>query len=578
MEKNHKNLKDYDSIKELFTLKEKLSEVHLRELLSDKQRNSAFSVYGDKFLFNFSHEKLDINTFEKLLDLSKEAEIPEKFKKMFTGEKINSTENRRVLHTALRKEKNDSLVIDDNNDIIKDVHEVLDRVKTFSENVRTGKHAGFTNKKLKNFVSIGIGGSYLGPEFIFNSIKNNYDNENNNDYKLLFLANVCPIDFYNSVAQLDAEETLFIIVSKTFTTAETILNARNCRNWLIEQYKKKEGYEGLNKNDENYKKIIASHFCAVSTNIPATNKFGIESDNVFGFWDWVGGRYSVWSAVGAVPLSLYFGFEVFEEFLAGGRAIDETISKWKPDDDKMPPVPVILGLLGFYNTFIWNKTTRAILPYSQALNKFPSHVQQLDMESNGKSVSITTNEFLDYETSPIVFGEPGTNGQHSFYQLIHQGRNVSCEFITHAKPQKDLKYEGEIVSNHEELLSNFFAQPDALALGKTKSELIKSNTPENLINHKTFLGDRTSSSLLFNELNAYTTGELLAIYEHRVATEGFLYDVNSFDQWGVELGKVLANETRKVFADESLQSDEVLDSKFNSSTSELIKYFIKNKK
>jgi glucose-6-phosphate isomerase len=347
-----------------------------------------------------------------------------------------------------------------------------------------------------------------------------------------------------------------------------MLNARNCRNWLLDKYR--EDYE---VTDENEKEIISKHFCAVSSNIAETDKFGIDSNNVFGFWDWVGGRYSVWSAVGALPLSIVFGYDVFEKFLAGGRAIDNEMLTSNYTRENLP-LPVLLGLIGFWNTFIAGKNTRVILPYSQALCKFPNHVQQLDMESNGKSVSITTNDFIDYECGPVVFGEPGTNGQHSFYQLIHQGRKLSCEFIAHAKPQQDVHYKGEVVSSHEELMCNFFAQPDALAFGKFKEEL---NVAPELINHMTFKGDRTSLSILFKELNAYAVGQLLAIYEHRVACEGFLYDINSFDQWGVELGKKLAVDVRKVFSDKSLQDEVKLDEKFNSSTSNLIKFFLANK-
>jgi glucose-6-phosphate isomerase len=367
---------------------------------------------------------------------------------------------------------------------------------------------------------------------------------------------------------INFEETLFIVISKTFTTAETMLNARNCKAWLLQKYK--ENYPFL--AEEDYQKVVSKHFCAVSTNLPETDKFGINKENVFGFWDWVGGRYSVWSAVGALPISLVFGFDVFSEFLRGGKYIDETILKCTSVKEN---VPILLGLIGFWNTFICGKSTRAILPYSQALVKFPSHIQQLDMESNGKMVSVTTNKFHDYESGPIVFGEAGTNGQHSFYQLIHQGRNIECEFIGHAKPQQDLKFQNELVSNHEELMCNFFAQPDALAYGKyTDSEL--KGISEKLLNHKTFKGDKSSLSILLQELNAYGTGQLLAIYEHRVACEGFLYDVNSFDQWGVELGKVLAGDVRKVFCDPS-KSDSVIEN-FNSSTQKLMRYFIENKK
>jgi glucose-6-phosphate isomerase len=569
--KNTNNAADLNSLESIIRLREKfllLSKTHLRELLKDSERNNTLSIIYDNILFDYSHEKIDTETLELLVKLAEERKIKEKFQAMFSGEKINSTEGRRVLHRALRMEKEESLMID-GVDVVKDVHEVLDRVKEFSEKVRGSTKTGYTGKKLKTFISIGIGGSYLGGDFIYNSLKTHPVYEKNSEgMELRFLANVCPIDFKRATKGIDFEETLFIVISKTFTTAETLLNARNCKTWLLEQYKEKYPYLG----DEEIRKIISSHFCAVSTNIPETDKFGIDKENVFGFWDWVGGRYSVWSAVGALPLSLIFGYEVFEKFLKGGKSIDDSIVNMKSVKEN---IPIMLGLLGFYNTFIEGKTTRAILPYSQALCKFPSHVQQLDMESNGKLVSVTTNNFVNYECGPIVFGEAGTNGQHSFYQLIHQGRNISCEFIGHAKTQFDLKYQSELVSNHEELMSNFFAQPDALAYGKFTNEELK-GVPENLVNHKKFLGDKSSLSILLKELDAYSTGQLLAMYEHRVATEGFLYDINSFDQWGVELGKVLANGVRKVFYD--LDTFQNINQQFNSSTANLIKYFIINKK
>jgi glucose-6-phosphate isomerase len=542
----------------------KLSKTHMRQLLSDSTRNELLTIKAQGIYFDYSHEKIDSETLDLLKDLVKERDILGKFDKMFKGEKINTTEGRRVLHTALRLSRDDKLVLDDV-DLVKDVYDVLDRVKLYSEDIRNGTKTGFTGKKLKNIISIGIGGSYLGSDFVYNSIRNYPEYEKLSEgFQLRFLANVCPIDFHRATQGLNFEETLVIIISKTFTTAETMLNARNCKQWLLNAYKEKNS---IGESDKS--KVISSHFCAVSTNLDETSKFGIDKENVFGFWDWVGGRYSVWSAVGALPLSIVFSYPVFEQFLAGGRYIDNTI---KECSDVTKCIPIMFGLIGFYNTFIRNKTTRVILPYSQALCKFANHVQQLDMESNGKKVSVTTNDFLDYDCGPIVFGEPGTNGQHSFYQLIHQGRELSCEFIAHAKPQQDTKYEGESVSNHEELMCNFFAQPDALAFGKFREEL---TVGENLINHMTFKGDRTSFSLILEELNAFAVGQLLSIYEHRVACEGFLYDINSFDQWGVELGKKLATDVRKVLA-ESESAESKLD-KFNSSTGNLIRYFLKNK-
>jgi len=565
---------DLNESKTVLQLREKsseLSQIHLRELLSNPERNRILSILTDSLLFDYSHEKLDSEAVSLLLKLAEEKELLKKFNAMFKGDKINSTEKRRVLHRALRMSRDESLTID-GQDIVKDVHAVLDRVKQFSSDVREGKRTGHTGKKLSTFISIGIGGSYLAGDFVYNSLKSHQTYEKLSEgLELKFLANVCPIDFSRAVKAIDFEQTLFIVISKTFTTAETMLNARNCKQWLLDRYREK--YPNL--SDKDIESIISKQFVAVSTNIAETDRFGIDKENVFGFWDWVGGRYSVWSAVGALPLSLAFGFEVFQEFLSGGRSIDETIVNCKSTNGIKENIPIMMGLIGFWNTFICGKSTRVILPYSQALCKFPNHVQQLDMESNGKSVSITSNKFVDYQCGPVVFGEPGTNGQHSFYQLIHQGRSLSCEFIGHAKPQFDLKYNNEIVSNHDELMSNFFAQPDALANGKYTEEELQGIPPE-LAQHKTFKGNNTSFSILLKELNAFTTGQLLAIYEHRVATEGFIYDINSFDQWGVELGKVLANDVRKVLAKNVLGDEET--KKFNSATLNLMNFFTENKK
>lgn len=550
---------------------------HLRDLLKDEKRNSQLKLLTDTLFFDYSHEKIDLNTLENLLALAEELNLSKKFSNMFNGEKINVTENRRVLHTALRAAKSSSLELD-GVDVIKEVHSVLQNIKTFSEEVRSGKKLGYTGEKLTNIIAIGIGGSYLSTEFVYNALRNEPTCEKNAQrMQLRFLANVCPIDFHRAVQDLDMTKTLVIIISKTFTTAETLLNARNCKNYVLEEYMKMFNFTEDAKENE-FAKIISRHFCAVSTNLAETDKFGIDSQNVFGFWDWVGGRYSVWSAVGALPLSLMFGYENFEKFLEGGRSIDEMVKSNLAKENLKNNLPVLLGLLGVWNTLICGKTTRAILPYSQALCKFPNHIQQLDMESNGKKVSIVTNDFVDYDCGPIVFGEPGTNGQHSFYQLIHQGRDISCEFIAHAKPQFDVQYPGEVVSSHQELMCNFFAQPDALAFGKFEEEVIKSNSniKKELINHKIFKGDKTSFSLLFKELNPFTAGQLLAIYEHRVACEGFIYDINSFDQWGVELGKVLATDVRKVFADKNEQNESSFKKKFNSATAELMNYFVNN--
>lgn len=565
------NLPDLKSVKALEENWKKISSTHLRNLLSDSSRNEKLKLTFNDILFDYSHEKLDTETVKLLGELAEEIKLKERFAEMFKGDKINNTENRSVLHRALRMDKSQSLMVD-NVDVVKQVHEVLDRIKNFSYKVRSGLFLGFTKKKLKNFISIGIGGSYLGVDFLYNAMKSHPDYEKLcHGFNLRFIANVCPIDFHRAVEDLDVEETLVIVVSKTFTTAETMKNGRNVRNWLIEEYKKKN--PTLNQSDID--SIIAHHFCAVSTNLEETDKFGINKENVFGFWSWVGGRYSCWSAVGALPLSLYFSFEVFEQFLKGGKAIDDYVEKCT---DVTQNIPMMLGLIGFYNAYICNLNSRAILPYSQALCRFPAHIQQLDMESNGKMVNNKTNQFTTYDCGAIIFGEPGTNGQHSFYQLIHQGRKLACEFIGYCLPQVDAFYAGEPISSHAELMCNFFAQPDALAYGRYTDEDLK-DVPENLKNHKTFKGDRCSLSILFKQLDAHAIGELLAIYEHRVATEGFIYSINSFDQWGVELGKKLAIGVRDVFSmKDQKEAIEKAKTTMNSATVDMIKFFLENSK
>ncbi len=565
------NLPDLKSVKALEENWKKISSTHLRNLLSDSARNEKLKLTFNDILFDYSHEKLDTETVKLLGELAEEIKLKERFDEMFKGEKINNTENRSVLHRALRMDKSQSLIVD-KVDVVKQVHEVLDRIKNFSYKVRSGLFLGFTKKRLKNFISIGIGGSYLGVDFLYNAMKSHPDYEKLcHGFNLRFIANVCPIDFHRAVEDLDVEETLVIVVSKTFTTAETMKNGRNVKHWLIEEYKKKN--PTLNQSDID--SIIAHHFCAVSTNLEETDKFGINKENVFGFWSWVGGRYSCWSAVGALPLSLYFSFEVFEQFLKGGKTIDDYVEKCT---DVTQNIPMMLGLIGFYNAYICNLNSRAILPYSQALCRFPAHIQQLDMESNGKMVNNKTNQFTTYDCGAIIFGEPGTNGQHSFYQLIHQGRKLACEFIGYCMPQVDAFYAGEPISSHAELMCNFFAQPDALAYGRYTDEDLK-DVPENLKNHKTFKGDRCSLSILFKQLDAHAIGELLAIYEHRVATEGFIYSINSFDQWGVELGKKLAIGVRDIFSmKDQKEAIEKAKTTMNSATVDMIKFFLDNSK
>jgi len=413
-------------------------------------------------------------------------------------------------------------------------------------------------------VAIGIGGSQLGPEFVNEALR--ADGRARGAARgrtLRFLANVDPVDFAICTSDIDPEETLLVVISKTFTTAETMLNARTARKWLLDGL----GRAGLMDKEE----VVRRHVVAVSMAISKAKDFGIAEQNIFGFWDWVGGRFSVCSAVGILPLSLQYSYEVMSSFLSGAHDIDEHFF----DAPVRENIPIILGLLGVWNSTFLGYSTRVLLPYSQALKRFPAHIQQVDMESNGKRVAIDGFP-LPITTGEINFGEPGTNGQHSFFQLLHQGRVVPADFIGFCESQAPVALDEEAVSNHDELMSNFFAQPDALAYGKTVNDLIQEGVPEELRQHKVFVGNRPSSSLLMSKLDAYAVGQLLAIFEHRTAVQGFVWGINSFDQWGVELGKVLAKQVR-----EQLKASRKLSASvqgFNSSTSSLLEAFLLHKK
>ncbi|KAL2249726.1 glucose-6-phosphate isomerase, cytosolic [Sesamum indicum] len=529
-----------------------IKKTHLRELMCDTKRCQSMMVEFDGILLDYSRQCATLDTLNKLKNLAEAAHLKEKINRMFNGERINSTENRSVLHVALRAPR-DSVINSDGKNVVPDVWQVLDKIKDFSERVRSGAWVGATGKALKDVIAIGIGGSFLGPLFVHTALQT--DNEAAEFAKgrqLRFLANVDPIDVARNIAGLNPETTLVVVVSKTFTTAETMLNARTLREWIS---------AALGPQ------AVAKHMVAVSTNLTLVEKFGIDPNNAFAFWDWVGGRYSVCSAVGVLPLSLQYGFAVVEKFLRGASSIDQHFHS-APFEKNLP---VLLGLLSVWNVSFLGYPARAILPYSQALEKFAPHIQQVSMESNGKGVSIDGVP-LPYETGEIDFGEPGTNGQHSFYQLIHQGRVIPCDFIGVVKSQQPVYLKGELVSNHDELMSNFFAQPDALAYGKTPEQLLKENIPEHLITHKTFSGNRPSLSILLPSLNAYNVGQLLAIYEHRVAVEGFVWGINSFDQWGVELGKSLATQVRKQLH-ASRKKGEAVEG-FNFSTTTVLKRYL----
>jgi len=508
--------------------------INMRDNLKDKERTDAFVVEHEGVVFDYTRQRMMPETLDLLLDLAKAAGLEEKVKNMFAGKHINATENRAVMHMALRSDPTDSYKVDGHN-VVDDVHKALARVKAFAEKVRSGEFRGATGKKLTDTVCVGIGGSYLATKFVYEALRQDEEAKHGTDSvapnrKLRFYANVDPTEFIRCIVEgtsgktLDPETTLVIVISKTFTTAETMLNAKVMKRWF-----NNAGIEDISR-----------HMVAVSSNFERCIQFGIKADNVFDMWDWVGGRYSVTSAVGVLPLSIQYGYPVMEKFLAGARNIDQHFLNTTHRNN----LPVLMGLIGVWNATFLAKQTRAILPYQQALLKLAPHIQQLAMESNGKGVSIDGRK-LDFECGQIEFGEPGTDGQHSFYQLLHQGRVVPSEFIGFCKSQVPIELPGEPVSNHDELMSNFFAQPDVMALGKTKEELEAEGVPPNMINHKFFSGNRPSTILLFPDtLNAYALGQLLALYEHRTAVEGFIWGVNSFDQWGVELGKVLGVKVR----------------------------------
>eukprot|EP00382_Lankesteria_abbotti_P000803 CAMPEP_0113845190 /NCGR_PEP_ID=MMETSP0372-20130328/623_1 /TAXON_ID=340204 /ORGANISM="Lankesteria abbotti" /LENGTH=561 /DNA_ID=CAMNT_0000814213 /DNA_START=148 /DNA_END=1833 /DNA_ORIENTATION=- /assembly_acc=CAM_ASM_000359 len=530
-------LSDLPAHKHLESLTKVTSGTSLRDLCKDKERNNALFIETPNLgILDMTRQKITVEVLQALLDLAKERSVTDKIAAMFNGEKINTTEDRAVLHVALRADAKTSIKVD-GQDVVPLVHEVLQRIKTFSDSIRSGKLLGYTGKPLKNVVCIGIGGSYLGPEFVFEALRTESSAaEAASGRQLHFLANVDPIDVSRALQGFNADETLVVIISKTFTTAETMLNARTIRNWIIKELKAEDA--------------VGKHVVAVSTNIPLTTKFGIAPENVFGFWDWVGGRYSVTSAVGVLPLALQYGFDIVDQFLSGARAMDNHVRSTPMEKN----LAIMSALVAHYNSIHLGHNTVAILPYCQALLRFAAHIQQLNMESNGKGVTINGTK-LNHPSGPVMFGEPGTNGQHSFYQLMHQGQVVPAEFIGFAKSQNPINLQGEPVSNHDELMSNFFAQPDALAFGKTEAEVKAQGVPQSLVSHKVFSGERPSTVYLLPSAVSFNCGILLSLYEHRTAIEGFLLGINSFDQWGVELGKVLATTIRSYLAAERSGDD-----------------------
>mmetsp|Transcript_41488 Transcript_41488/g.98301 ORF Transcript_41488/g.98301 Transcript_41488/m.98301 type:complete len:571 (+) Transcript_41488:274-1986(+) len=533
-----------------------IRKTHLRDLLQDEERCDALTAEHNGVFLDYARQRMDLRTKSLLVQLAEEVKVKEKVEAMFRGERINATEGRAVLHTALRASRDD-VVLDQGVNVVPMVWEVLDRIRALSDSVRSGERRGSTGKPLTDVVAIGIGGSFLGPLFVHTALTADPEAaEAARGRRLRFIANVDPVDLASKLHDLDPETTLVVVVSKTFTTAETMLNARTVRTWLTTELK-----------DEN---AVAKHMVAVSTNLKLVKEFGIDPNNTFGFWNWVGGRYSVCSAVGILPLALQYGFPTVERFLQGAHDMDNHF-RTAPFEENLP---VLMGLLSVWNSTFLGFPARAILPYCQALSKLAPHIQQVAMESNGKGVSIDGTP-LPYDCGEIDFGEPGTNGQHSFYQLIHQGRVIPCEFIGIVKSQQSVYLKGEIVSNHDELMCNFFAQPDALAIGRTAEEVAAAGVPPELVPHKTFHGNRPSLSLLLPELSAFTIGQLLAVYEHRIVVQGFLWGINSFDQWGVELGKELAGRVRGTIGGLRGSGGRVGDADgYNRSTARLINRYL----
>jgi glucose-6-phosphate isomerase len=498
--------------KALNTHFKKVSELHLRDLFAqDQKRGERMTLEAAGLYLDYSKNRVTDDTLKLLFQLAAESGLKERIDAMFRGDKINITEKRAVLHTALRAPANASIIVDGEN-VVPQVHEVLDKMADFANRVRKGAWTGYTGKRIRNVINIGIGGSDLGPVMAYEALK--HYSERSMTFR--FVSNVDGIDLVEATSGLDPAETLFIVSSKTFTTLETMTNAKSARDWLLQGL----GEEG---------KAVASHFVAVSTNAQKVAEFGINTNNMFGFWDWVGGRYSMDSAIGLSTM-LAIGPEKFHSMLAGFHEMDEHF-RTAPFERNLP---VLMGLLSiWYNDFFGSQTV-AVLPYEQYLKRFPAYLQQLTMESNGKHVTLD-GKTVDYDTSAIYWGEPGTNGQHSFYQLIHQGtRLIPCDFIAFGNALTPLG------PHHDMLLANVFAQSEALAFGKTAEQVKAEGTPDWLVPHRVFEGNRPSNTILADKLTPEVLGKLVALYEHIVFTQGAIWEIDSFDQWGVELGKVLA--------------------------------------
>ncbi|MFF3837224.1 glucose-6-phosphate isomerase [Streptomyces sp. NPDC001930] len=505
--------------------REQLGETRLRDLFAaDAERGTGYALrVGDLYL-DYSKHLVTDETLTLLRELAAVTGVAELRDAMFRGEKINTTEDRAVLHTALRAPRGAVIEVDGEN-VVPGVHAVLDTMGAFSDKVRAGEWTGHTGKPIKNIVNIGIGGSDLGPAMAYEVLRS----YTQRDLTLRFVSNVDGADLHEAVRDLDPAETLFIVASKTFTTIETITNATSARNWLL---------TGLRADQS----AVAKHFVALSTNAEKVEEFGIDTANMFEFWDWVGGRYSYDSAIG-LSLMIAIGPERFREMLDGFHLVDEHFRTAPPEEN----APLLLGLLGVWYGAFFDAQSHAVLPYSHYLSKFTAYLQQLDMESNGKSVDREGNR-VDWQTGPVVWGTPGTNGQHAYYQLIHQGTKViPADFIGFARPVDDLL--PGLVAQHDLLMANFFAQTQALAFGKTPDEVRAEGVPEELVPHKTFQGNHPTTTILADALTPSVLGQLIALYEHKVFVQGAVWNIDSFDQWGVELGKVLAKRIEPVLTE-----------------------------
>lgn len=522
-----------------------VSKLHLRQLFADDpKRGERMALQAAGLYFDLSKNRITDETMKLLMQLATDAGLAARIEAMFRGEKINITEKRAVLHVALRAPRDASIIVDGKN-VVPEVHAVLDKMAEFSDRVRSGKWLGHTGKRIRNIVNIGIGGSDLGPVMAYEALKH-YSDRN---LTFRFVSNIDSTDFVEAARELDPSETLFIVSSKTFTTLETMTNGHTARAWLL---------EGLGGDEA----AVAKHFVAVSTNAAEVAKFGIDTANMFGFWDWVGGRYSMDSAIGLSTM-IAIGPENFRAMLAGFHEMDEHF-RTAPFERNLP---VLLGLLGIWYTDFFGAETIAVLPYEQYLKRFPAYLQQLTMESNGKHVTLEGTE-VNRPTGPIYWGEPGTNGQHSFYQLIHQGtRLIPCDFIAFVHPLNPLG------RHHDMLIANVFAQTEALAFGKTAEQVKAEGTPDWLIPHRVFEGNRPSNTILAERLTPETLGKLIALYEHAVFTQGVIWNIDSFDQWGVELGKVLA---QRIIPELESKSEPTLH--HDNSTNSLIGLYRKAKK